>query len=105
MRYIDADALQKEMKQRQESAYQWYSDAKVKEDEEIMVRADSAMAAFIECRLTIGNQPTADVAPVRHGRWKRVGDTAWECSACGCISCCNGTYCPDCGAKMDGGEE
>ena len=59
-------------------------------------------AILYELRL----MPTADVAPVVHGRWKRVGDTAWECSACGCISCCNGTYCPDCGASMmEGGEE
>ena len=54
----------------------------------------------------LGCYEVEDVAPVRHGRWKRVGDTAWECSACGCISCCNGTYCPDCGASMmEGAEE
>ena len=58
-------------------------------------------AILYELRL----MPTADVAPVVHGRWKRVGDTAWECSACGCISCCNGTYCPDCGASMMEGAE
>ena len=63
-----------------------------------MVYRDDAIKAVME-------MPTADVAPVRHGRWKRVGDTAWECSACGCISCCNGTYCPDCGASMMEGAE
>ena len=58
-------------------------------------------AILYELRL----MPTADVAPVVHGRWKRVGDTAWECSACGCISCCKGAYCPDCGASMMEGAE
>lgn len=111
------------MKQRQESAYQWYSDAKVKEDEEIMVRADSAMAAFIECKLTIDKQPTADVVPVVHGRWeeKEVTDdlgakviTEWQsckCSVCGkylttpymyFFTCY--AYCPNCGAHMEGAE-
>lgn len=67
-----------------------------------------AVCSHYPCKryLAIESLPTADVAPVRHGRWKRVGDTAWECSACGCISCCNGTYCPDCGASMmEGAEE
>lgn len=53
--------------------------------------------------------PDADVEPVRHGRWvaetERTGNYA-HCSMCGCR--CRGyvphyKYCPDCGAKMDGG--
>ena len=116
MRLIDADALKEEMKQRQESAYQWYSDAKVKEDEEIMVRADSAMTAFIECKLTIDKQPTADVVQERKGRWipiqrgffnKEV--TQVKCDQCGHlldligVNCGRGNanFCPNCGAHMD----
>ena len=49
--------------------------------------------------------PTADVAPVRHGRWKCHGDCGvTECSACGwSIEEYVGdyAYCPNCGAKMD----
>ena len=68
--------------------------------------------------------PTADVAPVRHGRWIKAkgswvtpgGDPVWECSECGkgrhVYGIEHGTYgsdvaahqwvaCPNCGAKMD----
>ncbi|MBR3795759.1 MAG: hypothetical protein IKK34_06995 [Clostridia bacterium] len=50
--------------------------------------------------------PAVDAEPVRHGRWIRMDDTfaRWQCSACGAKnhSVC-WTYCPSCGAKMDGG--
>ena len=53
------------------------------------------------------NEPAADVAPVRHGRW--IKRKTWNfnvCSECSFetspyMSCMN--YCPNCGAKMDGG--
>lgn len=109
MRLIDADALKEEMKQRQESAYQWYSDAKVKEDEEIMVRADSAMTAFIECKLTIDKQPTIEAVQERKGRWidKSGGiENAWNyCSVCGEQAIDLYDYCPNCGAHMEGAED
>jgi len=93
-RYIDADALNKLM---YHSAFE--------EDSDEQIWDSGCWIRYKMFERSLEATPTADVAPVRHGRWKRVGDTAWECSACGCISCCNGTYCPDCGAKMDGGEE
>ena len=62
--------------------------------------------------------PSADVAPVRHGRWicKRKGYEEYECSVChGMDSNCSDyyadhvvteqEYCPFCGAIMDGGAE
>lgn len=109
-RYIDADPLCEEMKKRQDSAHKWYVEAHAKADEETMVYADSAMAAFIECRLTIESQPTADVAPVVHGIWKRISPAKiYECSECGKNVMTDDieayTFCHGCGAKMDGGEE
>lgn len=53
--------------------------------------------------------PTADVEPVRHGRWieKQEKDTfagylySYECSECGRVKQRKEPYCPNCGAKMD----
>lgn len=63
------------------------------------------------------NLPAADVAPVVHGRWDDSGrytfpggSTAVRCTECGCALTVsefrlnNWSYCPVCGAKMDGGE-
>ena len=55
--------------------------------------------------------PAADVAPVRHGRWDRVipskSAAKWSskvsCSVCHNVGYNHFKYCPNCGAKMDGG--
>lgn len=47
----------------------------------------------------------ADVAPARHGRWKRYCKNLGECSECGEVVSVRSNYCPNCGAKMDGVEE
>lgn len=49
--------------------------------------------------------PAADVAPVRHTKWKRYGKNLGECSECGEIVSVRSNYCPNCGAKMDGGDK
>ena len=69
--------------------------------------------------------PAADVVKVRHGRWMSMdGDTTtvsldeFGCptDSCRCSECgdwltasdeysIRGRYCPNCGAKMDGGQE
>lgn len=51
----------------------------------------------------------ADVAPVVHGRWEIMDGTKTRriCSKCGWDVPEYGkfySYCPNCGAKMDGGE-
>ena len=57
----------------------------------------------------IKGMKAADVFPVRHGRWKCHGDCGvTECSVCGwSVEEYVGdyAYCPNCGAKMDGGED
>ena len=62
--------------------------------------------------------PSADVAPVRHGRWIETSYDEYTCSVCGknvsdeifyaigpedreSASMCVANYCPNCGAKMD----
>ena len=52
-----------------------------------------------------------NVEPVRHGHWKQVDDTKCKCSECEAIAyiaqyppSADKNYCPNCGAKMDGGE-
>lgn len=66
--------------------------------------------ALIECANSTGltmahfrllSIPSADVAPVRHGRWDSDMSGAW-CSVCGEYSEGEWNYCPNCGAKMDG---
>lgn len=50
--------------------------------------------------------PTID--PVRHGEWKETDDPMFRaCSVCGYLEyeCVENNYCPECGAKMDGGKE
>lgn len=79
-----------------------------------------AMKSFIK------NRPAADVVPVKHGWWVQYTEseiTGWNpefagrdpvggytCSACGyeAVYSCNdeyvlSDYCPNCGARMDGG--
>lgn len=65
----------------------------------------------------IEDAPAADVAPVAHGRWERrfchpMRDGEWQyiCSVCkndnywrNNVCYQKHRYCPNCGAKMDGG--
>lgn len=54
----------------------------------------------------IANAPTADVAPVRHSYWRQTEGNWFECAGkdgCGYYTDSEhcGSYCPECGAKMD----
>ena len=84
--------------------------AVLKEAESRIMWGASAAAVYELIR----DAPAADVAPVRHGRWE-TSSGLYSCSECG-ITCpydvqadvieywaCN--YCPNCGAKMDGGAD
>ena len=54
-------------------------------------------------------QPAADVAPVVYGKWGDngiAGSMLVKCSVCGFDCGANSfSYCPNCGANMDGGNE
>lgn len=63
-------------------------------------------------RCPVGRASAADVVEVKHGRWHDVYSiTPWMAMGV-CSCCCNksfinpdfpwATYCPNCGAKMDG---
>ena len=59
-------------------------------------------------RELIKQAPAADVAPVRHGRWKNGGNGLYDtCLACGkeIYLAIPMNYCPECGALMDGKED
>ena len=59
---------------------------------------------------TIDNFPTADVAPVRHGRWVIIEILCgggkerkyYRCSECNKANVIRSNYCGNCGARMDG---
>lgn len=60
---------------------------------------------FIICMM-----PTIDAVPVVHGEWGQPnrfkdGVGLWRCDQCGEASIRRFRYCPECGAKMDGGED
>ena len=57
---------------------------------------------------SISNIPAADVAPVVHGRWIALHDEFCTCSICKYpvyLMWDQTNYCPNCGAKMDGGAD
>ena len=59
----------------------------------------------------ISELPAADVAEVVHGRWiwNEEGEIDWEqfyrCSNCGDKEYWESNFCPNCGCRMDGGDD
>lgn len=65
-----------------------------------------------KAKQALASVSAADVAPVVHGRWERDADGDWYCTNCDeVVAICESgrertyrkPYCPNCGAKMDGG--
>lgn len=103
-RYIDADLLHIRM----EDLY----------EHRIEMKNFSADGAVADCLDLLDNAPTADVAEVKHGEWKKPQFSGrrgfysvkdFVCNKCGgAFGVEQGNllmnYCPNCGAKMDGGK-
>lgn len=104
--YIERDLLLAEIKELKKSP--WYNGGYGTYERNIRREAIDIIVD-----LCIRPAPAADAQAVKHGEWKlcyedwRRQITGDECSACGfqhygaCIS--HYHYCPQCGAKMDGG--
>lgn len=67
---------------------------------------------LLRVKSMVSKAPAADVAPVVHGRWGtgrfnlETGNYEEQCTRCRNFSKEYGKpYCPNCGAKMDGGAE
>ena len=69
--------------------------------------ADSCKADYL--REIIESVPAADVVPVVHGKWMHCHSEGaggiQYCSACEIGFAAKTDYCPNCGAKMDGGAD
>lgn len=115
-RYIDADALYEEVKKREETARQWVLDTPSSfngNPNPAAIRYAAILGERTTMMHMIYDASTADVAPVRHGRWEPyVERLRWRCSKCGSfididpideiIGKSLPNFCPQCGAKMDG---
>lgn len=100
MRLIDAEVLQKHLDD-------------VMHDE--LCDPDHKKACFA-ISIYVDGMPTIEAEPVRHGEWTPINlycnhAREFKCSACGesvyydhDTRFCEYDFCPNCGAKMDGGD-
>ena len=82
--------------------------------EMLKAKADMALgtpkAVFGNAIKMIDLLPPADVVEVKHGFWEQgdyydMGDVCSKCQYDSCQQPCHYRYCPNCGAKMDGGRK
>ncbi len=101
MRPIDADAL---LKHRRNHGKPYAIDPIDKNIDDQLIELKHVL-----------NAPTLDYAPVRHGEWVKQKNGRLICKLCGVRGLQDSdeldyyyypsVYCPNCGAKMDGGKE
>ena len=105
MRPIDADALVAEQCGQCDGACEMFDGEKC-----LPCKAD----CHCDLREAIDNAPTLDLAPVVHGEWVKQKNGRLICPVCGVRGLQDSdeldyyyypsAYCPNCGAKMDGGK-
>ena len=88
--YINRDAVHDLV--RSLTKYAWASP--VRNEQRVTVDAD-------DVQFGVDKIPSADVAPVRHGRWIEHDDGVFTCSECGNAESNESYFCRYCGAKMD----
>lgn len=88
------------------------------------VEVTNRLATMADAKREIAEMPAADVAPVVHGEWEAVDWREYDANGCevicypkdgiACTHCryvfkkdalWKKNFCPNCGAKMDGGAE
>ena len=77
----------------------------------MMLPHNGDMISSEEVEKAIVEAPAVDAVPVVHGRWEEVytcnDEWLWgyRCNQCNVEHSRKDNFCPNCGAKMDGGEE
>ena len=105
MRLIDAENLLKQYEQ-----IDWYCVSKEGQFMRGATTEDNPFIHYYDGEEIIKNAPTIETDPVRHGEWEIVvGSNEKEYMVCTCCRVSQDltgvfTYCPNCGAKMDGGD-
>ena len=71
------------------------------------IQDDELRPTLKSIREFVNNRPAVDAEPVRHSKWVCRIPSVFSCGMCKGLAIGNRPtyYCPECGAKMDGGEE
>lgn len=71
------------------------------------IQDDELRPTLKSIREFVRNRPAVDAEPVRHIKWVCRTPGVFSCGACLGLALGNRPtrYCPDCGAKMDGGDQ
>lgn len=114
--YIDKDALYKEILLLENCKRELAEEKEI--DEYAFLKRQQVLEVAIYYKQFVANFPTADVAPVVHGRWNGYTTSAFYgtddfgepiyrdatfycCSICNRKSIIKEKFCPNCGAKCD----